>query len=238
MQDASGIGRDGAWTRTRASNGCSSRHICCCYRCFARIRKECVHFTCEAQCGNSFCSLLHVTSDNSDVQQLLMSRSAAELEDVKTLMQGFNPTITVVCRSMDLVDSTAVESVRAVFQAELPATQTQAIFFNNAGSLGPLQPAASEPSFSSLQTAITLNITAACFLTSAFCQWAKSTCDRITVVNVSSLAAVQGFKTWGTYCAGKAARDMYHKVLSMESPEVRLNEVRNACRPHNIRSQC
>lgn len=37
-----------------------------------------------------------------------------------------------------------------------------------------------------------------------------------TVVNVSSLAAVQPFESWSVYCAGKAARDMYHKVLAEE----------------------
>lgn len=35
-------------------------------------------------------------------------------------------------------------------------------------------------------------------------------------MNVSSLAAVQGFPSWGLYCAGKAARDMYHSVLADE----------------------
>lgn len=35
-------------------------------------------------------------------------------------------------------------------------------------------------------------------------------------MNVSSLAAVQAFPTWGMYCACKAARDMYHTVLADE----------------------
>ena len=38
----------------------------------------------------------------------------------------------------------------------------------------------------------------------------------ITIVNISSLAAVQAFESWSVYCAGKAARDMYHKVLAEE----------------------
>lgn len=39
---------------------------------------------------------------------------------------------------------------------------------------------------------------------------------RATIVNISSLAAVQVFSTWGMYCSGKAARDMFHKVLAEE----------------------
>lgn len=41
-------------------------------------------------------------------------------------------------------------------------------------------------------------------------------CPKAVVVNVSSLAAVQAFPTWGMYCACKAARDMYHTVLAEE----------------------
>lgn len=36
------------------------------------------------------------------------------------------------------------------------------------------------------------------------------------VVNVSSLAAVQPFESWGMYCAGKAARDMFAAVVAKE----------------------
>ena len=41
-------------------------------------------------------------------------------------------------------------------------------------------------------------------------------CNNFLVVNVSSLCAVQAFDSWGIYCAGKAARDMYHAVLAQE----------------------
>lgn len=40
-----------------------------------------------------------------------------------------------------------------------------------------------------------------------------------TVINISSLAALQPFVTWGNYCAGKAARDALFKVLALEENE-------------------
>jgi sepiapterin reductase len=43
-----------------------------------------------------------------------------------------------------------------------------------------------------------------------------SLATKATVINVSSLAAIQPFESWGVYCAGKAARDMFHKVLAEE----------------------
>uniref|UniRef100_A0A8C5L978 Sepiapterin reductase n=2 Tax=Jaculus jaculus TaxID=51337 RepID=A0A8C5L978_JACJA len=43
-----------------------------------------------------------------------------------------------------------------------------------------------------------------------------------TVVNISSLCALQPFKGWALYCAGKAARDMMFQVLAAEEPSVRV----------------
>lgn len=40
--------------------------------------------------------------------------------------------------------------------------------------------------------------------------------DRLDVVNVSSLAAIKAFETWGVYCIGKAARDMLIQVIAVE----------------------
>eukprot|EP00903_Cladosiphon_okamuranus_P009416 g8980.t1 len=40
------------------------------------------------------------------------------------------------------------------------------------------------------------------------------------VVNVSSLAALQPFEAWGAYSAGKAARDMFHRVLAAEQASI------------------
>jgi sepiapterin reductase len=37
-----------------------------------------------------------------------------------------------------------------------------------------------------------------------------------TIINVSSLAATTPFESWSIYCAGKAARDIYHAVLAKE----------------------
>lgn len=42
----------------------------------------------------------------------------------------------------------------------------------------------------------------------------------LEIVNISSLCAVQPFKSWGLYCAGKAARDMLFKVLADEEPNI------------------
>lgn len=53
-----------------------------------------------------------------------------------------------------------------------------------------------------------------------------------TVINVSSLLAVQAFPGWGLYAPAKAARDMLHQVVSKEDPKVRtLNYAPGTCTP-------
>lgn len=39
----------------------------------------------------------------------------------------------------------------------------------------------------------------------------------MTIVNISSLLAVQAFPNWGLYATGKAARDMLLKVITKEN---------------------
>lgn len=40
--------------------------------------------------------------------------------------------------------------------------------------------------------------------------------DRLDIVNISSLAAIKAFESWGVYCIGKAARDMLIQVIATE----------------------
>lgn len=40
--------------------------------------------------------------------------------------------------------------------------------------------------------------------------------ERLDIVNISSLAAVKAFESWGVYCIGKAARDMLIQVIAAE----------------------
>ncbi len=45
------------------------------------------------------------------------------------------------------------------------------------------------------------------------------------VVNVSSLAALEGFDTWGLYCTGKVARDMFCQTIALEEMLIQQAEV-------------
>lgn len=47
--------------------------------------------------------------------------------------------------------------------------------------------------------------------------------ERLDIVNVSSLAAIKPFSSWGVYCVGKAARDMLIGVIAEESGKSEVN---------------
>ena len=53
-------------------------------------------------------------------------------------------------------------------------------------------------------------------ITCIFLEVAKGITDKIHIVNISSLAAISPIPSWGLYCSGKAARDMYFKVSFIE----------------------
>eukprot|EP00518_Triparma_eleuthera_P004836 CAMPEP_0182463134 /NCGR_PEP_ID=MMETSP1319-20130603/7161_1 /TAXON_ID=172717 /ORGANISM="Bolidomonas pacifica, Strain RCC208" /LENGTH=209 /DNA_ID=CAMNT_0024662641 /DNA_START=134 /DNA_END=760 /DNA_ORIENTATION=+ len=98
--------------------------------------------------------------------------------------------------------STAFKDLLSTLPPDLPAT-----LYNNHGTLGPLL---SLPPPSSVPPCVDLNVTSCLTLSLSF----ASAYPSGSIVNVSSLAAVQPFPTWSLYCAGKAARDMFHACLS------------------------
>ena len=124
-------------------------------------------------------------------------------------------------------------------------TSESVTFINNAGSLGPLSRVGSEYyTASEVSNVINLNITGCLYLTSEFVKRFVSysiisacTINTLTfvvyyifrmeahdmasrpvaaVVNVSSLVAQVPAPAMSLYCAGKAARDMFHLVLAEE----------------------
>lgn len=95
----------------------------------------------------------------------------------------------------------------------------KAIFVNNAGSLGELNRVGEFTALAAeISSTFQMNVSASCYLTSEFMRrYASSDVKAIRVVNVSSKCATEPYPTWSLYCAGKAARDMFHRVLAVEN---------------------
>ncbi|XP_067835461.1 sepiapterin reductase-like [Heptranchias perlo] len=98
------------------------------------------------------------------------------------------------------------------------------LLINNAGSLGDISKFVvdfTKPA--EVSGYLALNFTSAvCLTASVLKAFPKRENLLRTVINVSSLCAIQPFKSWSLYCAGKAAREMMFRVLAAEEPDVRV----------------
>lgn len=159
---------------------------------------------------------------------ILVGRDAAELAETRGIVESSRPgqETVVDVLVMDLGKMDGLQSAAdAMFPAVLARAYDKVVFINNAGSLGPLAAIGGYPgdTLADMMSAFNLNVTSACFLTSTLMErcapggaFSQQGIKKAVIVNVSSLAAVQAFGSWGIYCAGKAAREMFHKCLTEE----------------------
>lgn len=156
-----------------------------------------------------------------NLRLVLLGRREAALLETKRLALARNAgSLDVIVIPCDLSKLEALPGVaQAAFQRDTYCCDGFA-FFNNAGDVGPLGSVRENASVTALQSAIDLNVTSALYLSAAFAKSCMSpehsSPKRCTLVNVSSLCALEPFASMSVYCAGKAARDMYHRVLSKE----------------------
>ncbi|KAI8059060.1 uncharacterized protein B0P05DRAFT_558928 [Gilbertella persicaria] len=93
---------------------------------------------------------------------------------------------------------------------------TNAYLINNAGSIGDLSKKISDYTVSEIQDYVSFNISSYVALVSGFIRLLNNGLIELTVVNISSLLAVQAFSHFGLYATGKSARDMLLQVLAKE----------------------
>jgi len=89
----------------------------------------------------------------------------------------------------------------------------------NHGSLGRLTSIKNQTDFNSVRKEVELNVTSPLIATTLFLQHFEPMRVPSVIVNISSLAAVKPFVSWGVYCVGKAARDMLSQVVAQEVKE-------------------
>lgn len=156
---------------------------------------------------------------------LLLARSEEALAQLAAELRDSCPGLRVECVAVDLGSEEGLRRAVGAVRELLPGgPPDRLLLINNAGSLGDIS-----KSFLSLtdpneiNTYFAFNITSALCLTSSALQafGTRPGCSR-TVVNISSLCALQPFRSWALYCSGKAARDMMFRVLAAEEPDVRV----------------
>ncbi|XP_075711771.1 sepiapterin reductase [Rhinoderma darwinii] len=157
---------------------------------------------------------------------LLVSRSEEKLRQEAGKMRERWPELGLHWVAADLGTGDGVR--RTVTAAEEMKREQEAaetlIIINNAGSLGDISKSFVDiTDVGEVDRYLSFNVSSALCLTSSLLRtFPRRPGLQRVVVNVSSLAAIQPFKSWTLYCAGKAARAMMFRVLAQEEPDVRV----------------
>ncbi|KAJ1820308.1 hypothetical protein LPJ75_000974, partial [Coemansia sp. RSA 2598] len=104
--------------------------------------------------------------------------------------------------------------------AALPALPKLLCLVNNAGSIGDLSKTVDQYAADEIASYTSMNFVSYASLTSGFLEYCGAmggAVEKVAVVNISSLLAVQAFANWGLYAALKAARDRFLEVAALET---------------------
>ncbi|NXW67104.1 SPRE reductase, partial [Hirundo rustica] len=168
---------------------------------------------------------------------LLLARSAEALAELATELRsgatgndtgsdtGSEPELRVQCVAADLGCEEGLRRASAALRELLQdASLGRLLLVNNAGSLGDVSKSFLDlTDLEEINSYFSFNVSSALCLTSTALRafGARPGCSR-TVVNISSLCALEPFPSWALYCCGKAAREMLFRVLALEEPGLRV----------------
>ena len=171
--------------------------------------------------GRSLCEVL-AARIRIPMHAVLIGRSASELRETSVQMTAARGgrAFTYECVSCDM--SSPVEFISVmdrVFHLCLDARYSDVTFVSNAGSLGEME-SIGNLSTEHIQRTIQLNFATPCAMMSEFvrqCKLSSRRNLRVSVVNTSSLWAIEPCKTFSSYCSSKAGIEMFMKCLAIEN---------------------
>lgn len=149
----------------------------------------------------------------------LISRSQNDLELTEKLCKEVKIGVGVHIHQMDLTTAEK-DDFEQIFQTVSFHKFDSIVLVHNAGSLGNQGTKIADfDDLKVMQDYYRLNVFSVMLLNSVVSKKvAHLRKMKKLIINVSSLAALQPFETWGSYCSGKAARDSLFKVMAVEEP--------------------
>ena len=172
---------------------------------------------------------------SKDSLLLLVARSIEHLEKVKLEIQSEcgsksqAANVTVIVSRVDLSsakDTDYTQLLKRVLReaGRCASDFEQCLIIHNAASLGDVSKKFIEmDSLVDASQYFSLNVASVIALNSRFLQiFPKKVMKQRVVINITSICALQPFKSWSIYCAGKAARDMLFRTMALEDPDIRV----------------
>ncbi|XP_051268345.1 sepiapterin reductase a [Dicentrarchus labrax] len=158
---------------------------------------------------------------------VLAARSADDLRALQAELaesEAGKAGLVVECVVADLGQVEGPESVVRASKAAFSEGVEHIILVNNAASLGDVSRYTKcFTDMTEVDSYLSLNVSSSLCLTAGILQaFPQRPGLQRTVINITSLCALQPFPSWVLYCTGKAAREMMFKVLAEEEPDLRV----------------
>lgn len=152
---------------------------------------------------------------------VLLARSAEGLESTKSQILSANSGLKVFTRSIDLTKPSA-DDLKSIISESYDSTATYDLMMvvHNVGTIGDVSKWAKDiDDYSELENYFSTNVFGPIILNNILLKEATSATQKF-IVNITSKAGIAPFKSFGFYCPGKAAREMFFRVLAEESKDV------------------
>ncbi|XP_034752131.1 sepiapterin reductase a [Etheostoma cragini] len=158
---------------------------------------------------------------------VLTARSGDDLRALQTELaesEAGKAGLVVDCVVADLGQTEGLESIVKASKDAFSDDIDHVVLVNNGASLGDVSRyVKSFTNMAEVDSYLSLNVSSSLCLTASVLQaFPQRAGLRRTVVNISSLCALQPYRSWVLYCTGKAARDMVFRVLAEEEPDLRV----------------
>ncbi|OWF39685.1 sepiapterin reductase-like [Mizuhopecten yessoensis] len=151
------------------------------------------------------------------------------LESVKSEVLSVAPNIDVLVRHFDQGNSEDKNYFKGIFSRLLQDNNfsqndfEQYMIVHDCATMGDLSKRSLELSDSTfVRKYFDINVTGMILLNTSFFQTFSDSSKSRVVVNMSSAHTSVPLASYHLYCAGKAARDMYMRVLAVEEPSLRI----------------
>lgn len=150
---------------------------------------------------------------------VLLARSITGLEKTKSLILEENSQISVVIHSIDLTAPSKKELNEIITKSMSCLIFELAFIIHNFGTTGDLSKTASKMNdMTEWHSYFSANVFSVAGLNCQFMENFPTT--KKLIVNITSKMALFSAGSMTLYCSGKAAREMYFRVLADEQPEI------------------
>ncbi|KAJ2776358.1 hypothetical protein H4R18_005710 [Coemansia javaensis] len=152
---------------------------------------------------------------------VLAGRSESALAEVAAALPGDSPAHIVAgadaAQPAHEADAIVARLRDVVAAAQSPSGALHLTLVQCSGTLGDLSRSVDQYAPDEIAAYTTANFVSFATLAARFLAFAKGTAaERIAVVNISSLLAIEPFANWGLYAATRAARDQLMRVAALE----------------------